>query len=369
MKVAYVYEYDASNPAVQSTRPYSILQELKRRFTVAEYFPVPNFSRRLLAPRKIAYAAVGKDHHLEREWLALKEYAWRVEAFLQRERPDVVFAPSQLVVTYLNTPAKIIYCNDAPFSGLANYYPHFCNLSEAYLALGYRQEYHSHKNADRIVYPSSWARELAIRLHDADPRKCMEQPFGANLPYIPTWEEVKEARDSRENNNELSLMMISSGWERKGGPFALAVVQELNCRGIPARLDVIGAAPRDLSGARALGYINKWTPGGSRKFKEAMLAADFFIMPSLAEAYGMSLWEAAAHGLPMVGRATGGISSIIRNGETGLLFPIDANAALVADWIVESRSKETYRRLSEQAFNDYRTRGNWSHFVDKVFEF
>ncbi len=205
MKVAYVYEYDASNPAVQSTRPYSILQELKRRFTVAEYFPVPNFSRRLLAPRKIAYAAVGKDHHLEREWLALKEYAWRVEAFLQRERPDVVFAPSQLVVTYLNTPAKIIYCNDAPFSGLANYYPHFCNLSEAYLALGYRQEYHSHKNADRIVYPSSWARELAIRLHDADPRKCMEQPFGANLPYIPTWEEVKEARDSREKQQRTLL--------------------------------------------------------------------------------------------------------------------------------------------------------------------
>jgi glycosyltransferase involved in cell wall biosynthesis len=369
MKIAYVYEYDAANPAVQSTRPFSILRELKRRFAVVEYFPIPNLSRRLLAPKKIMYAAIGKDHHLEREWLSLKEYAWRVGLFLQRERPDIVFSPSQLVSTYLRTSAKVIYCNDAPFGGIANYYPNFSNLSGEYVALGYRQEFLSHKNADRIVYPSSWARECAIRLHDADPAKCMEQPFGANLPYSPAWPEVQEALDRREGKRELSLVMISSNWERKGGPFALAVVQELNRRGIPARLEVIGAAPRDIPGVTALGYINKWTEDGSRQFKTAMLGADFFIMPSVAEAYGMSLWEAAAHGLPMIGRATGGISSIIRDRETGLLLSADAGASVVADWIAESRSRAVYRRLGEQAFEDYRTRGNWRQFVDKVFEF
>src|SRR5438874_815087 len=114
MKIAYVYEYDASNPAVQSTRPFSIWRELKSRFDVVDYFPIWNVSRRLLAPKKILHYAMGTDHHLEREWLSLKEYVWRISPFLRQEKPDIVFSPSQLIATYLKTTAKIIYCNDAP---------------------------------------------------------------------------------------------------------------------------------------------------------------------------------------------------------------------------------------------------------------
>ncbi len=369
MKIAYLYEYDASNPAIQSTRPFSIWRELKQRFNVVEYFPVPNIARRLLAPKKILHAAMQTDHHLEREWLALKEYAWRVGPFLRREKPDVVFSPSQLIVTYLETSAKIIYCNDAPFGGIANYYPNFSNLSRSYMKGGYRQEYLAHQNADRIVYPSAWACDCAIRLHGADPAKCMEQAFGANLPYVPSWQEVKEALARRQGRKEISLVMISSDWVRKDGAFALAVVKELCDRGIDARLRVIGVAPEGIPGVEALGRIDKWKNGGAEKFKTALFDSNFFIMPSRAEAYGMSLWEGAAHGLPMIGRATGGISSIIKDRESGLLFPPDAQPGDVASWIGEVLANGTYGRLSEQAFLEYRRRGNWKSFVDRVFEF
>jgi hypothetical protein len=62
-----------------------------------------------------------------------------------------------------------------------------------------------------------------------------------------------------------------------------------------------------------------------------------------------------------------GISSIIRDRESGLLFPYDAEP--VADWIEQARASDQYLRLSEQAFAEYRQRGNWTSFVDKVFEF
>jgi glycosyltransferase involved in cell wall biosynthesis len=163
--------------------------------------------------------------------------------------------------------------------------------------------------------------------------------------------------------------MISSDWERKGGPFALEVARELGRRGIRAGLRVIGAAPQGVDGVEALGRINKWTDAGAEKFKAAMFDSDFIIMPSLAEAYGMALWEGAAHGLPMIGRATGGIGSIIRDHESGLLFPHEAEPGFVADWIEDALASDRYRRLSEQAFADYRQRGNWTSFVDKVFEF
>ncbi|PSO25966.1 glycosyltransferase family 4 protein [Bradyrhizobium sp. MOS002] len=367
MRLAYLYEYDASNPAVQSSRPFSILRELKRRFEVVEYFPVSNVSRRLLGPKKLLHAVLGAEHHLEREWLSLKEYAWRANAFLAREKPDAIFSPSQIIPTYLSSSAKLIYCNDAPFGAIANYYPNFSNLSAEYVKQGYRQEYLSHRNADHIVYPSEWARDCAVQLHRADTRKCSVQSFGANLPYEPSWAQVNEAIDRRKGRQSVVLTMISSDWERKGGPFALAIVNKLNDRGIVARLRVVGDAPPNLERVEALGRINKWTDEGAVRFRNAMFASDFVIMPSIAEAYGMSLWEGAAHGLPMIGRATGGITSIIKNGESGLLFSMDAKPDQIARWVEECLSGSAYRQFCECAFEEYRSRGNWKTFVDRVF--
>jgi glycosyltransferase involved in cell wall biosynthesis len=368
MKIAYVYEYDASDPATQSGRPFSIWRELDNRFKVVKCFPIPNISRTLLAPKKIWHSARGKEHHLEREWLSLKEYAWRVGLYLARERPDVVFSPSQLVITYLKMNAKIIYCNDAPFGAVASYYPNFSNLSEEYMKQGYRQEYLSHQNADLIVYPSAWARDCAISLHAAEPGKCREQAFGANLPYIPSWSEVQAAIDRRVGRKEVSLLLISSDWQRKGGGFAVGVVEELIRKGVNAKVKVIGTAPEGLQSVEAVGRINKWTETGAEIFKATTLDCNFIIMPSLAEAYGMALWEGAAHGLPMIGRATGGITSIIHDQQNGLLYPSDAEPIFVANWIEQAIAAKTYRCLSERAFAEYRQRGNWQSFVDNIFD-
>jgi glycosyltransferase involved in cell wall biosynthesis len=368
LKIAYVYEYDAADPAIQSTRPFSIRRELKNQFDVRDYFPIANISRRVLAPKKLFYALSGQDHHLEREWLSLKEYAWRVGKRLASERPDIVFSPSQLIPTYLRTPARIIFCNDAPFGAIANYYPNFSDLSAEYTRQGYRQEHRAHKNAFRAVYPSAWARDCAIRLHGADPEKCMEQAFGANLPYELAWQDIAQAVKNRVAVKSIAIVLVSSDWKRKGGPFALSVVRALRDKGIDAILRVIGAAPKGLENVESLGRIDKWTDPGALKFRRAMLGGNFIIMPSVAEAYGMALWEGAAHGLPMVGRATGGIPSIIRDRETGLLFPDTATPASVADWIENASRSEEYRRLSENAFADHRRRGNWQSFVRQVFD-
>jgi glycosyltransferase involved in cell wall biosynthesis len=53
---------------------------------------------------------------------------------------------------------------------------------------------------------------------------------------------------------------------------------------------------------------------------EAWLRAmDVFVFPSLYEALGISLIEAASTGLPSVASRTGGIVDVVRDGETGLL--------------------------------------------------
>lgn len=52
---------------------------------------------------------------------------------------------------------------------------------------------------------------------------------------------------------------------------------------------------------------------------EVLSAMDVFVMPSLKEGLGLSLMEAMACGIPVIGSDVGGIKTLIENGENGLL--------------------------------------------------
>ena len=60
-------------------------------------------------------------------------------------------------------------------------------------------------------------------------------------------------------------------------------------------------------------------------------ACDLFLWPAVAEPLGMAMLEAHAAGLPVVAGNSGGVSDIVRHGETGLLTPAgDAEAFAAA---------------------------------------
>jgi glycosyltransferase involved in cell wall biosynthesis len=54
---------------------------------------------------------------------------------------------------------------------------------------------------------------------------------------------------------------------------------------------------------------------------ELLSACDLYVWPALAEPLGMSMLEAQAAGLPVVAGDSGGVSDIVREGETGRLVP------------------------------------------------
>jgi glycosyltransferase involved in cell wall biosynthesis len=94
---------------------------------------------------------------------------------------------------------------------------------------------------------------------------------------------------------------------------------------------------------------------------EALRAADVFAFPSVYEALGLSLVEAAASGLPAVGARTGGIVDVIEDGASGWLVTpggVDELAArlreLATDAAARTRLGRRARAIALDRFDDRR---------------
>ena len=108
---------------------------------------------------------------------------------------------------------------------------------------------------------------------------------------------------------------------------------------------------------------------------ELYAAAEVFVLASRvwvdpatglrdAETMGRVLCEANAAGIPVVAASSGGIPSVITDGDNGLLFPPDdpvgltrALAALAGDAGLRRRLVENGRRMASERFD-------WAHIVD-----
>jgi glycosyltransferase involved in cell wall biosynthesis len=109
--------------------------------------------------------------------------------------------------------------------------------------------------------------------------------------------------------------------------------------------------------------LDKRVPEQDAIFRGALLDAHFLFLPSRAEAYGQAFCEAAAFGVPSIGSTSGGIPTIIRDGETGYVLPADADPKLFADRIHGTfAAPDRYRDMARAARADYLARLNWDSF-------
>ena len=94
-------------------------------------------------------------------------------------------------------------------------------------------------------------------------------------------------------------------------------------------------------------------------------AADCLVMPSHYESFGMVALEAMACGAPVIASDVGGLTQLVRHGETGLRVPPRDPAAL-ADAIEYLLSDEPRRRRMGHSAACLAEDYDWSKIVDKL---
>ena len=108
---------------------------------------------------------------------------------------------------------------------------------------------------------------------------------------------------------------------------------------------------------------------GWRQDVEALYAtADILVCPSRHEPLGNVIIEGWAHGVPVVAANNLGPGSLIKDGETGILFPVNDANALAAALKRLISNDELGRRLAENGKKIYKTMFSEKIVVDKYIK-
>lgn len=295
------------------------------------------------------------------------QYAADAARKIRAVSPDVVFAPAGSTFAWsVPDGVPLVYASDATFRLVENYHPNYRKLSHAAREIAERLERDTIARADLVLYPSEWAAESAVRDYGADRARVHVIPWGANLEEAPDRASVLGCRKP----GPCRLLFIGAKWEEKGADIAVETLAELRDRGVEAELAICGCTPPSpvtQDGLTIIPYLDKNDREQRTRLDQLYRDADFFLLPTRADCYGIVFCEAAAHGVPSIAPATGGVPCAIRDGETGIVMPPDARKADYATVIAETFANPgRLARLRQSSRDAFEARLNWRAWSRRV---
>ncbi len=371
MKIKLATDFDARNINAWSGLGVYYAKMLRQAGFEIDYINGRSLPPHFLNFLKIQYfkTVKGEIYSSRYDMKAAKRYAFIINKRLQNEAH--IFTPNAIFLAHAKQNLKKILYTDATFLNLLNFYPGFLNLTKQCQKDGTSIDQLAIESADVLIYTSQWAADSAINDYKADPSKVFILPFGANLDFTPSREEIKKIVSQRSLQTHVNLLFLGVVWARKGVDYAVELVDKLNSIGIPATLHISGIKtfPENLNKKYIVdhGYLSKATQQGQKKIARLLAQSNFLIMPSMADCTPVSFSEANAFGLPCLTTNVGGHSSIIENEVNGMIFdrPVFVESAL--NYISNLRENNNkYNELCFSSFETYMEKLNWNTIGEKI---
>jgi len=218
------------------------------------------------------------------------------------------------------------------------------------------------RRCDRVLVNSRFTRDLAARI-GIDPGRIEILPPGVELPDMAKAGEKRRAFRSKHGLDNVPLMLyVGRITARKGlAVFVRDILPAVFARQPRAKLVVVGAEPvqalkqsagetrRVLDLLKAQGLSERVVFLGELEQDDPDLSAAYFAADALVfpvqsipgdnEGFGMVAIEAAAHGLPTVAFAAGGVPDAVKDGVSGFLLAPGDNEGMT-ERLVDLLSRE-----------------------------
>ncbi len=260
-------------------------------------------------------------------------------------------------LAHLGGQWSVTHVSDATFHLVQDFYPIYSSLQPWAARQGGLVERRAITRAQSVVTATEWARASVIDDYGKPPGRVHTIPFG------PGCDLAGAARPAGDAGAPLRVLMVSSDWERKGGPRVLEVASLLRDQGVLIELTVVGDHP----------VLPPWVRGVGRVPHDDMpgyyATHDVLLELALANAAGVTLTDAAHAALPVVATHTGGTATIVLDEKTGLLVS-PREDAVIREAVRALRRLDTDRSLlaaiSVSARDHARTRLSWDGWAADV---
>jgi glycosyltransferase involved in cell wall biosynthesis len=253
-------------------------------------------------------------------------------------------------IAFLNTKIPIVYVSDATLALLLDYYPKFSKVLSISRKEADLIDRLAFSKSSLLVFSSEWAANSSINHYGANRDKVKIIPFGANIEKV-----LRKRTPNLERRHVCKLLFLRKDWVRKGGKLAFDTLLQLEKMGMPSKLLVCGCLP-----PKELSHRNMILVGWAKKTDDLLSEADFLLLPTRAECFGIVFCEASAYGVPIISTNTGGVSGAVKNGENGFLLDITAGAADYAETIFRIwNDRRLYHNLQKKCMKAFSERLNW----------
>ena len=107
--------------------------------------------------------------------------------------------------------------------------------------------------------------------------------------------------------------------------------------------------------------------GDRRRHEDILASSHLMMLPSIGEAYGIAPCEAAHYGRPSIVSAAGGLPTVVKHEQTGLVMPLSATAADYADAIDRlMRDPLRYLAMCQAALRRAHDVLSWDRWADQM---
>jgi glycosyltransferase involved in cell wall biosynthesis len=227
------------------------------------------------------------------------------------------------------------------------------------------------RGCDGVIAVSQAVRGILLRAGVPE-HKIEVIHTGVEIPAtLPTAEERRAARAALDLSDEnFAIGHMGAFTAEKGQDIAVSAAARLRESVPAARLMLAGEGPlmpairaqleREGGRVTLLGFVSD-----RAKFFTAL---DVFVMPSLAEAWGLAALEAMAHGVPVIASNVGGLAEIVTPNEGGCLMP-PGDATALANAIVDLASDRDRLRVEGLKGRDRARRFSIQQTVERTEAF
>mgnify|MGYP001224569368 CR=1 FL=1 len=381
MKIAFAALYDLKNLNRGSGTYFHIYKELISQ----------NHNVEIIRPLEIVFPFLSKLFRFFTKRILNKRYrsyqdpfvgaviGKNIESQLEGLEYDFLLTNDYTIAAYIKINKPIILWTDSifPFNYRENKHPWIMNMSWVSVKFCQIVVRRSLRNVSLCIVPGDWNYKEILKYNILDKNQLSIIPFGANINNSG----ISLHSLKKIDKTNLNILFVGKDFKIKGLDCAMEVIQILQMNGVQATLNIVGNNKqayqqsinkkiKNNSSVKFHGFLDKKNPDELNILLELYKRSHVFLLPSIAEGFGISYIEAASFGIPSLGYKTHGVTTAVKNGFSGILLDINKGPNDFADTILSFIEKpNNYKNLCKGARDHYDIDGRWEIIIPRFIDF